>query len=186
MLEPLSPVQLRERAVLPDMTYSDAATFTLGLDNPIRIDISSANNFSPGCSVVTVRDTGIVFTGRMVAGNEPPLLQKANLDAWLAALAVMRRNRKLKAIVPASGPVGGMDLVARTQEYLKTAQAGVRKLVRSHKPRENLSQLASVLLASFAPVPGDTDAYMRSTLAGLERLYDDLVAQTFLSDPVHE
>ena len=186
MLEPLSPAQLRERAVLPDMTYSEATTFTLGSENPIHIDISSANSFSHGSSVVTVRDTGIVFAGWMVAGNEPPSLQKANLDAWLAALAVLRRNRKLKVVVPATGPVGDMALVARTQEYLKAAQSGVRKLVRSHKPRENLGQLAGELLASFAPAHSNGEAYLRSTVAGLERLCDDFVTQTLVGESVHE
>ena len=90
MLEPLSPVQLRERAVLPDLTYSEATTFTLGSENPIYLDITSANTFMPGSSVVTVRDTGIIFTGWLVAGNEPPALQKGNIDAWLAALAWAR------------------------------------------------------------------------------------------------
>ncbi len=186
MLEPLSPVQLRERAVLPDLTYSEATTFTLGSENPIYLDITSANTFMPGSSVVTVRDTGIIFTGWLVAGNEPPALQKGNIDAWLAALAVIRRSRKLKAVVPASGPVGDMALVARTQEYLKDAQAGVRKLARSRKPRENLVQLAGELLATFAPVPSDNDAFMRNAVTGLERLYDDLVAQALISDAVHE
>jgi len=186
MLEPLSPVQLRERAVLPDMTYSDSATFTLGLEDPIRIDISSANSFSPGSSIVVVRDTGVIFTGWMVAGNEPPALQRANLDAWLISLAVLRRNRKLKTVVPASGPVGDTALIARTQAYLKAVQAGVRKLARSRKPRENLDHLAADLLDAFTPRSGNADVLQRGVVASLERLYDDLTAQALVIDPVHE
>lgn len=186
MLEPLSPIQLRERAVLPDMTYSDAATYTLGQENPIHIDITSVNRFAPGSSIVTVRDSNIYFTGWLVAGNEPPTLQRANIDAWLQALATLRRNRKLKFIVPASGPVGDMALVARTQQYLKDAQSAVRKVVRARKPREHLALLTRDLVAAFAHASGDSAALQRNALTGLERLYDDMAAQTIVSEPVHE
>ncbi|HEY3289472.1 MAG TPA: hypothetical protein VGK87_05030, partial [Anaerolineae bacterium] len=186
MLEPLSPIQLRERAVLPDMTYSDAVTFTLGQENPIHIDVASVNRFAPGSSIVTVRDSNIYFTGWLVAGNEPPALQRANIDAWLQALASLRRNRKLKFIVPANGPIGDMSLVVRTQQYLKEAQSAVRKAVRAHKPREHLALLTRDLVAVFAHASGDNQAQQRNALIGLERIYDEMVAQTIVSEPAQE
>ena len=178
MLEPLSPVQLRERAVLPDMTYSESATFTLGLENPVRIDINSATGYSPGSSIVMVRDTGVVFTGSLVAGAEPPGLLNANIDAWLPLLANLRRNRKIKVIVPASGPAGGSALAARTQAYLKAAQSGVRKLVRTRKPRESLAALAADLVDLYEVAAGQRGAAMQRVLAGLEQVYDAAIART--------
>ncbi|MCL4504488.1 MAG: hypothetical protein M1434_13140 [Chloroflexi bacterium] len=183
MLEPLSPVQLRERAVLPDMTYSDSATFTLGLENPVRIDITSAANYSPGSSIVLIRDTGVAFVGSLVAGNEPPFLHNANLEAWQSLLANLRRNRKIKVIVAASGPVGDMALVARTQAYLKAAQSGIHKLVRAHKPRESLSALAADLVELFGSFTGSYDVVVRRVQSGLEYIYDMTLAQAVEPPP---
>jgi glyoxylase-like metal-dependent hydrolase (beta-lactamase superfamily II) len=190
MLEPLSPAQLRERAVLPDMTYSESATFTLGLNDPVRIDIASVGGPVPGGSIVTVRDSGVVFAGWLVAGSEPPLLPGANLDPWLASLTGLRRNRKIKVVVPARGADGDHSLVAKTQEYLKVASAGIRRLVRTHKPRESVSGLSAELLEIYS---GATDATGRMNAEAmaqrvqdnLGRIYDELLLQA-VTEPVSE
>ena len=179
MLEPLSPVQLREHAVLPDLTFSDSATFTLGMDEPIRVDFANASGYAPGSSIVTVRDTGVVFVGWLAASREPPLMLTANLDAWMSALNNLKRNRKLKVIVPASGPAGDAAMLTQTLNYLKIVSSGVKKLIRTHKPRENVAALVPDLLAFFssgrASVPSIEQEVMAQRIqSSLERIYDEL------------
>lgn len=189
MLEPLSPVQLRERAVLPDLTFSDSATFTLGLDDPVRIDVSNAGGYAPGSSLVVVRDTGIIFTGDLVTSAEPPSLATANIDQWMAALSGLRRNRKMKTIVPGRGPIGDLDAVAETLNFVKSAYASVKKHVRAKRPRENLMTLVPDLLAMYANGTSKASRERASTSlssdygmaqrvqVGLEHLYDELTAK---------
>jgi glyoxylase-like metal-dependent hydrolase (beta-lactamase superfamily II) len=185
-LEPLSPVQLRERAVLPDVTFSDSATFTLGIEDPVRVDIANAGGYIPGSSIVTIRDTGVVFVGWLVASHEPPMLRNANLDPWSAALGNLRRNRKIKVVVPASGPPGDLTTVAQTQEYLKAAQSGVKKLVRTHKPREAVSSLVADLLKMYMTGNALDHPFIAQRVQGnLERIYDELAAQA-VTEPVIE
>jgi glyoxylase-like metal-dependent hydrolase (beta-lactamase superfamily II) len=189
MLEPLSPVQLRERAVLPDLTFSDSATFTLSLDNPVRIDVTNVGGYAPGSSLVAVRNTGIVFTGDLVVNAEPPLLATAVIDQWMTALSGLRRNRKIKQVVPGRGPVGDLTPVDETLAYLKAAYAGVKKLARAKRPRESVATLAADLLGMYAL--GKSKASQERTVTsshgghdmaqrvqiGLEHLYDELTAQ---------
>jgi glyoxylase-like metal-dependent hydrolase (beta-lactamase superfamily II) len=193
MLEPLSPVQLRERAVLPDVTFSDSATFTLGLEEPVHIDITNAGGYAPGCSLVTIRDTGVVFTGELVTSHEPPSLMTANIDQWVEVLTNLRRNRKIKTVVPGRGPVGDSSAVAETLSYIKAAYAGVKKLVRSHRSREGVGALTPELLSRYAPASSkvsreragavhgavhlDASAISQRIQMGLERVYDELTAR---------
>jgi glyoxylase-like metal-dependent hydrolase (beta-lactamase superfamily II) len=187
MLEPLSPVQLRERAVLPDLTFSDSATFTLGLEDPVRIDITNAGGYAPGCSLVTVRDTGVVFTGELVTNHEPPSLASANIEQWIEVLTNLRHNRKIKTVVPGRGPVTDLSAVAETLSYIKAAYAGVKKLVRSHRPREGVGALTPELLSRYAPASSkvsreravhlDASVISQRIQMGLERVYDELTAR---------
>jgi glyoxylase-like metal-dependent hydrolase (beta-lactamase superfamily II) len=185
MLEPLSPAQLRERAVLPDLTFSDAATFTLGMQDPVRVDIANAPGGGPGSSMVTVRDIGVVFTGALVTNREPPALQAGDLDLWMATLTNLRRNRKIKTVVPGRGPAGDLTTVAQTMAYLKAAQAGVRKLARAHRTRDSLAPLVAELQelypsanrASKEHAAAEQELIARRIQSGLERLFDEWTAQ---------
>ena len=186
MLEPLSPVQLRERAVLPDVTFSNSATFTLGLEDPVRVDMANAGEFIPGSSIVTIRDSGVVFVGWLVAGHEPPMLRNANVDAWTSALGNLRRNRKIKVIVPASGSAGDLSTMTQTQEYLKAAFGGVKKLVRTHKPREAISTLVPDLLKMYMTGNALDHPFIAQRVQGnLERIYDELTVQS-MAEPIVE
>jgi glyoxylase-like metal-dependent hydrolase (beta-lactamase superfamily II) len=181
MLEPLSPVQLREQAVLPDMTFSDSATFTLGLEDPIRIDFANAGGYAPGSAIVTVRDTGVAFVGWLAASHEPPLMLTANLETWMSTLSALKRNRKVKVIVPASGPTGDPTILTQTLNYLKAVNRGVKKLLRTHKPRENVAGLVPELLALFMAGRSSTPSIEQEVMAqriqaSLERIYDELSA----------
>jgi hypothetical protein len=179
-------MQLRERAVLPDVTYSESATFTLGMEDPVRVDIANAGGFIPGSSTMTIRDTGVMFVGWLVASHEPPMLRNVNADPWMAALGNLRRNRKIKVIVPASGPVGDLSTVSQTQEYLKAAYSGVKKLARTHKPREAVGSLVPDLLKIYMTGNAVDHPFIAPRVQGnLERIYDELAAQA-VTEPVIE
>lgn len=151
LLEPLSPAQLREHTVLPEVTFSNAMTFTLGNENPLFIDVVNAGGYIPGGSTVTIRDTGIEFSGWLVANHEPPTIDaNANVDAWITALGILRRNHKVKTIIPARGAVGDLQNVIETVEYLKAIRSAIRKLVRTHRSRDGVTALVPELLAYYS------------------------------------
>jgi glyoxylase-like metal-dependent hydrolase (beta-lactamase superfamily II) len=184
-LEPLTPVQLREHAVLPDATFTDGMTLVAGSASPLFVDVTFAGGYSPGSACVAVRDTGILFTGDLVAHQEPPSLAGANLDVWLEALANLRRNRKVTTLVPGRGPAGSPDIAAEAQAYLKAARAGVQRLVKARRERSDVSTLMPDLLALYAGAPGrarrgaaqaaaDAETMARRVRAGLENLFDQM------------
>jgi hypothetical protein len=150
LLEPLSPAQLREHTVLPEVTFSDAMTFTLGNENPLYIDVVSGGGYIPGGSTITIRDTGIEFSGWLVTSHEPPTIgSDANVDAWITALGTLRRNHKVKTIVPARGAICDLQNVVDTVEYLKALRSDIRKLVRTHRSRESIMMMVPDLLAHY-------------------------------------
>jgi glyoxylase-like metal-dependent hydrolase (beta-lactamase superfamily II) len=184
-LEPLTPVQLRERAVLPDATFTGGMTLVAGSASPLFVDAAFVGGYSPGSACVTIRDTGILFTGDLVTHQEPPPLAGANLDAWLEALVNLKRNRKVVTLVPGRGPAGGLEMAAETQAYLKAARAGVQRLVKAHRDRADVSALMPDLLALYAGAPirsrrsaaqaaADAETVARRVRAGLEHLYDQM------------
>ncbi len=185
MLEPLSPVQLRENTVLPDLTFSDSATFTLGMEEPIRIDIANAGGYAPGSATVTIRDTGVMFVGWLAASHEPPWMLTTNLDTWVSTLTGLKRNRKIKTIVSASGPVGDAGMLGQTLEYLRAVNSSVKRLVRTHKSRESIASLVPDLLEIYIDGKTGAPSIEREVMAqriqnGLERIYDELVTRTIV------
>ena len=181
-LEPLTPAQLRERAVLPDATFTEATTMVVGSAPPVFVDIAFVGGYSSGSATVTVRDTGVVFVGDLITSREPPSLLHCNLDQWSNALAELKRNRKLTTIIPGRGPVGDGEAINETQAYLKAARSAVQKLVRGRKTKADVASIVPDLLALYAIKPGksrraggvDGGAVERRVLLSLEHLFDQL------------
>ncbi len=179
--EPLTPAQLRERAVLPDITFTDSTTLVVGSTNPLFLDIKHVGGYSPGSAIVVVRDAGIVFAGDLITSREPPSLTRGNLDQWSATLTEFKRSLKTATIVPGRGPVADVEAISETLAWLKAARSAVQKLVRGRKTRADVSAIVPELMALYAIKPGkprrggaDTSLVERRVLLSLEYLFDQL------------
>jgi glyoxylase-like metal-dependent hydrolase (beta-lactamase superfamily II) len=179
--EPLTPAQLREQAVLPDVTFTDSTTLVVGSANPLFVDIKHVGGYSPCSAIVVVRDANIVFAGDLVTSREPPSLTRGNLDQWSATLTDLKRSLKTAAIVPGRGPVADVDAISETLAYLKAARSAVQKLIRGRKTRADVSAIVPELLAAYSIKPGkprrggaDPGVIERRVLLSLESLFDQL------------
>lgn len=177
--EPLTPAQLRERAVLPDITFTDSTTLVVGSANPLFVDVKHVGGYSSGSAIVVVRDAGIVFTGDLITSREPPSLTQSNLDQWSATLTDFKRSLKTATLVPGRGPVADVAAISETLAWLKTARSAVHKLVRGRKTRADVAAIVPQLLATYTVKPGksrrggaDTSVIERRVLLSLEYLFD--------------
>ncbi len=182
--EPPTPAQLRERAVLPDITFTDSTTLVVGSTNPLFLDIKHVGGYSPSSAIVVVRDTGIVFAGDLITNREPPSLTQSNLEhleQWSAALSEFKRSLKAAKIVPGRGPVADTQAISETLAWLKATRNAVNKLIRSRKTRADVLALVPELLALYDIKPGksrrggpDTSLIQQRVLLSLESLFDQL------------
>lgn len=179
--EPLTPAQLRERAVLPDITFTDSMTLVVGSANPLFVDVKHVGGYSAGSAIVVARDAGIVFAGDLITSKEPPSLTQSNLDQWSATLTDFKRSLKAATIVPGRGPVADVEAITETLAWLKAARNAAQKLVRGHKTRADAAALAPELTALYAIKPGkprrggpDISLIERRVALSLEYLFDQL------------
>ncbi|MCS7061456.1 MAG: hypothetical protein RMN25_09870 [Anaerolineae bacterium] len=178
--EPLNPVQLREQAVLPEATFSEATTIVVGAENPLFLDVKRVGGYSAGSAIVAVRDADIVFAGDLITSKEPAPLVGCNLDEWIAALTEMKRSLKTAMIVPGRGLVADAETITETLTYLKAARTTVQRLVRSRKTRADAAGLATELLALYPLKTSksrrsvNVSAIERRIALGLEYLFDQL------------
>lgn len=170
--EPLSPGQLRERGVLPELTYSDSATFSLGGRDAIIIDVTRVGGFTPGSALISVRGSDVVFAGDIVSkGGPPTIVGQSNVDAWVDALNTLRKSKVFKTVVPGHGPISDLSAALETGEYVKAALAAVRKVLKANRSRDALPILMAELLARY-PQANRGLVVQQRALAGLEALFD--------------
>jgi glyoxylase-like metal-dependent hydrolase (beta-lactamase superfamily II) len=166
---------------LPEMTFTDACTVTLGQKQPVFVDVQYVGGYAPGAAYVTVRDSGVLFVGEHAAIGQPAALAYGDFGKWSDALNTLKKNKKPTMLVPGRGPIGDVTSVSETLDYIKTAQSRVKELVRRNKSRGELATLVPDILAAYALKPGknaklpfDVTSITQIVRAGLERIYDDL------------
>ncbi len=170
--EPFSAAQLRERGVLPELTFSGSATFSLGGKDAVQIEVVRVGGFSPASALISVRGSDVVFAGDLVSRGAPPVISpNSNIEEWVEALNALRKNKAATTIVPGIGPVSDGSAAAETAEYLKTALASVRKLIRANRSRDTLAVVLGDVLSRY-PQANRGLASQQRALNGLEALFD--------------
>jgi glyoxylase-like metal-dependent hydrolase (beta-lactamase superfamily II) len=170
--EPLSAGQLRERGVLPELTFSDSATFSLGGKGAVQFDVTRVGGFMPGSALVSIRGTDVVFAGDLVSrGAPPPIVGASNIDEWVEALAALKKSKTFKTLVPGIGPVGDLSAATETADYIKAAQTAVRKVHRANRSRDVLAVVLGDALSRYPAANRGLSAQQRA-LRGLEALFD--------------
>lgn len=165
----------------PQLTFSDAMSIVLGTRHPTFVDVVFQGGYAPDACFVIPRDSGIVFAGDHVAIGQPPNLSHADVERWQIVLTALKKDRTVATVVPGRGPVTEPAAgVEETLDYIKTATARVKALVRAHRSRAEVAALVPDLMALYVPKPArgkpplDLDAIGRHMHAGLEHLYDEL------------
>jgi len=190
--EPIAPVLFEpppapfvgEFSGTPSVTFSNGMSIVLGVKHTIFVDVTFQGGYSPDACFVTLRDSGIVFTGDHVAVGQPPSLSKGNFERWQDVLVNLKKSRVITALVPGRGPAGEPAKCAEaTLDYIKSAMVRVKVLVRARRDRSEVGALVPDLMALYAPKSArhrSSPAYellSREMRAGLEHLYDELQAQ---------
>ena len=182
----MSAVMVRDYGPQPEVTYSDKMTYSMGVRHQLHIDVQYIGGYGPGSAFVSVRDTGVLFTGDHVTTGQPPQLAYGDFTRWSDALSALKKNKKVTILVPGHGPVGDLTAINEVLDYIKLATSRVKALVRGNKSRADVQAIIPDILALYALKAGktnrqtvDIDAISRVIRAGLERIYDD-----FKQEPV--
>jgi hypothetical protein len=104
-------------------------------------------------------------------------MQEADLNAWLEALAELRKKKSPgRVIVPGRGGMTNKDGVKPTEDFLKLARRRVEALLRARKSRLDLGRVAHDLLGEFNVSADLREHYTRRLRTGLEHVYDSLTS----------
>ena len=178
-----SPFDAYEPDILPEMTFTDSCTLTLGSKQPIHVDVVHIGGYAPGACYVSVRETaretikdigkdgnrepissappqpsGVLFTGEHVTIGQPAALAYGDFARWTDALATLKKNKKVTLLVPGRGATtdaaGMAASLTDTMDFIKSSQAKGKELVRRNKPRSEVAALVPDVLAQYALKPG--------------------------------
>jgi len=165
----------------PRIALNDALSIVLEGEHTLFIDVTFQGGYSPDACFVTVRDSGIVFTGDHVAVDQPANLTVGQFERWLEVLTNLKKNRLVSVVVPGRGPASDPVQAAEgTMDFIKTAMTRVKALLRAQRPQSDVSALVPDLMAKYAPQAAcqpESPEYAllsREMRAGLEHLYDAL------------
>jgi len=93
---------------------------------------------TPGDLAVLDRASGTLFAGGLAVSGRIPEIRDSDFDGWLQALQRLR-GMAVARVVPGFGPVGGPQVLADTEAYLRALDERVRGLYA-----KNTSLLESV------------------------------------------
>lgn len=158
------------RYIGPQLTFSQRLTLVKG---GYEIHLTHRPGPTPGAMWVEVPQVGVVFAGDAVTNDIPPVMQEAQLDDWLEALALLQKKKyPAEIVVPGRGALTDKAGVKVMEDFLKAARRKIESLIRAKRTRTEAALTADELLEHFT-VPGALrDHYTRRLRAGLERLYD--------------
>lgn len=101
---------------LPTLTFRDALTLYAGELRVELLDVGPAHTAND--VVAWVPDREVLFTGDVVWSGVTPYVLMGSIEGSLRALDRLRRLAP-RTVVPGHGPVGGPELLDRTEAYLR-------------------------------------------------------------------
>jgi glyoxylase-like metal-dependent hydrolase (beta-lactamase superfamily II) len=108
--------------VPPTEVFTHAITLDLG---GVALSVHHLPGHTADSCVGFVSGHGVLLAGDAVETPCPVVPRDCPLDAWIGELRRWERDPAVHTVVPAHGPVGGRDLIARTASYLEALQRGV-------------------------------------------------------------
>ena len=164
------------RFVPPHITFSNQMTLVRGLT---EINLIHHPGPTAGAIWVEVPEAQVVFMGDAVTNDIPPMLQEAQLDHWLEALALVQKKKFLaQVVVPGRGALTDKAGVKVMEDFLKAARRKIETMLRAKRTRTEVAQIVEPMLDYFTVPNTMRDHFTRRMRTGLEHLYDAmLIAQ---------
>jgi glyoxylase-like metal-dependent hydrolase (beta-lactamase superfamily II) len=167
---------------LPEMSFVESTTIVLGHDKHTHyVDVTHEGGHSNGSVFVTLRDSGVLFTGEHVATAQPALISAGSFERWNEVLNTLKKNKKVSTIVPGRGTPGGTLIVGDTLDYIKLATTKIKNHIKAKRARNEVTLLIPDILKHFdlndktaTKLNLNLDVVRLNIRAGLERLFDDL------------
>jgi len=133
---------------------------------------------TPGNVWIHLPEQRVVFTGDSVVVGMPPYMARPQSKAWLDSLTLLRRPRfAADVIVPGRGPLTTKEATRPLSEFLRYVRRRVQNFYRARRLRAELPALLPEVLALLEIPPGEEDEVERRIRAGLESIYDELLAE---------
>lgn len=162
------------RLIAPQLTFTDRLVVMAGSH---ELHLVRRPGQAPGAIWVELPAEQIVFTGDAVTVGVPPPLADADLEAWLASLAELRKAKfPAQHVVPGRGPATAKAGVKDMEAFLKLVRRKLESLMRGRKTRADAAGAAEDLLGQFDVPASLREHYTRRLRVGLEQLYDRAVA----------
>jgi cyclase len=158
------------KLIAPQITFTDRLVLCMGGH---EIHLVHRPGPTPGSLWVELPAAQIIFTGDAVTMGVPPPLADANLEAWLGALAELRKAKApVRSLVPGRGSLTDKAGVKEMESFLKLARRKLDSLQHGKKTRADAGAAAESLLQAFSVPASLREHYTRRLRVGLEQLYD--------------
>ena len=157
------------RVTHPQLTFDEHMTLRWGQH---ELRLRHRGGVAPGALWVELPEAGVVFVGDAVTHKAPPFLQEADLEAWLGALAELKKQKWVKHIVPGRGGALKREGLKPMEDVLKLVQRKLEALLKSRKTRADLEAVVQEVLGKY-PVNAELrQHYQRRLRTGLDHLFD--------------
>lgn len=113
------------RLVPPDVVFDREYRLDLG---GLTVELRALPGHTPDSVVGLVPEYGLLFMGDTVETPLPCLPPGCPLQEWLAELEHWRQDPRVRIVIPAHGPRGGLEIISRTIAYLQDLAAGRQRL----------------------------------------------------------
>lgn len=156
----------------PDILFDDEVTLDLG---GVRVTVKGVGpNHTRGDTVIFVEEDRVLFTGDVVMSVFPAVsAQDADVEKWLANLDAFEALDP-ETIVPAHGPLGGVDLIRRYRDYLTTVRQRTAEAKRQGASADDaVAQLAEPLAEEFADLEPPSGPQVGRIRAAIQAAYRD-------------
>ena len=107
--------------VPPTETFSAEHSIDLG---GFTVTLSHLPGHTRDCIVGFIPETGLLLAGDTVETPCPVVPADAPLDEWIGALRRWEGDERVRSVVPAHGPIGGREILARNIAYLDALRRG--------------------------------------------------------------
>jgi glyoxylase-like metal-dependent hydrolase (beta-lactamase superfamily II) len=158
--------------IRPQLLFSEELTLYWG---ETSVELLSVPSVTPGACWIHLAKERLLFVGDSVASQTPPYLGEASFEAWLEALARLRRPpfRECRLFCSRAGWVSARDL-ARSVAFVKGAQRRYLALAarKAGDVSRDLGRAAASLVAGFGVSPERRPFAQARTRLGLLALWE--------------
>ena len=142
---------------------------------------------SPSSSWLYIPERKILFTGDSIVVDTHPLISEMNCSQWIDSLRALSEHDDLvDIIVPGRGPITDMGSVGPVLDYLLHIQNLVREHMEVGKMRESLADYVGELVNCFPVDPLPVEWIKAQILSGLNRVYQEILAEEYFDSSVLE